>query len=93
MTGRSLRAREAYEWGLVSKVVPDGKVMEAALALAGEIKDMPPLSIKAVKEAVNKGMGGYEYACQVFANLRQTEDAREGAQAFLEKRKPRFKGR
>ena len=93
MTNRSLSAQEAYEWGLVSKVVPDEKVMEAALSLAEEIKEMPPLSIKAVKKAVNRGMGGYDYACEAFANLRQTEDAREGAQAFLEKRKPHFKGR
>lgn len=93
MTNRSLSAQEAHEWGLVARVVPEGKVMEAALALAEEIRAMPPLSIKAVKEAVNRGMDGYEYACRVFENLMQTEDAKEGAQAFLEKRKPHFKGR
>jgi enoyl-CoA hydratase/carnithine racemase len=93
MTNRYLSAQEAHQWGLVAKVVPHEKVMDAAMELANEIKKMPPLSIKAIKEAVNRGMEGYEYSRQVFANLQQTEDAREGARAFLEKREPHFQGK
>ena len=93
MTNRYLSAQEAHEWGLVNKVVPSEKIMDAAMELANEIKKMPPLSIKAVKEAVNRGMGGYEYANQVISNLQQTQDAVEGARAFLEKREPRFQGK
>lgn len=93
MTNRYLSAEEAHQWGLVAKVVPHEKVMDAAMELANEIKKMPPLSIKAIKEAVNRGMEGYEYSRQVFANLQQTEDAREGARAFLEKREPHFQGK
>jgi len=93
MTNRYLSAQEAHQWGLVAKVVPHEKVMAAAMELANEIKKMPPLSIKAIKEAVNRGMEGYEYSRQVFANLQQTEDAREGARAFLEKREPHFQGK
>jgi len=93
MTCRFLSAREACEWGIVNKVVPKDKLMEAAMELAAKIKEMPPLSIRAIKEAVNIGMGGYEYSRQVFANLQRTEDADEGARAFLEKRKPHFTGR
>jgi len=93
MTRRFLSAQEAYEWGLVNRVVPHEKLMDAAFELAEEIKKMPPLSIKAVKEAVNLGVTGYEYAQQVLANLQKTEDAKEGARAFLEKREPHFKGR
>ena len=93
MTNRYLSAEEAHEWGFVTKVVPHEKLMDAAMELADEIKKMPPLSIKAVKEAVNRGMGGYEYSRQVLANLQQTEDFKEGAQAFLEKREPHFQGR
>jgi len=93
MTNKYLSAEEAYQWGLVTKVVPQEKLMNAAMELAGEIKKMPPLSIRAVKEAVNRGMEGYEYACQVMVNLSQTEDAKEGALAFMQKREPNFQGR
>lgn len=88
-----LTAEEAYQWGIVNRVVPLNKLMDTAIQLANEIKKMPPLSIKAIKEAVNRGFEGYEYSRQVMANLQATEDAREGAQAFMEKREPNFKGR
>jgi len=90
---RYLTAEEAYRWGIVNEVVPPDQVMDTAIRLADEIKKMPPLSIKAIKEAVNRGFEGYEYSRQVTANLRATEDAREGAQAFMEKREPNFVGR
>ena len=93
MTSKYLSAEEAYQWGLVTKVVPSEKLMDAAMELANEIRKMPPLSIKAVKEAVNRGIEGYEYAYQVIANLSQTEDFREATQAFMEKREPHFQGK
>ena len=93
MTCRFLSAEEAYQWGLVTKVVPHEKLIDEAIELANEIAKMPPLSIKAIKEAVNRGMGGYEYASQVMANLQRTEDFIEGTRAFMEKREPVFKGR
>jgi enoyl-CoA hydratase len=57
------------------------------------IKKMPPLSIRAIKQGINRGMEGYEYASQVMENLQKTEDAKEGARAFMEKREPRFQGK
>jgi enoyl-CoA hydratase/carnithine racemase len=93
MANKYLSAEEAYQWGLVNKVVPQEKLMDAAMELANEIAKMPPLSIKAIKEAVNRGMEGYEYACQMIINLSQTEDAREGTLAFMEKREPNFQGK
>jgi enoyl-CoA hydratase/carnithine racemase len=93
MTNKFLSAEEAYQWGLVTKVVPHEMLMDAAMALANEIKKMPPLSIRAIKEAVNRGMEGYEYAGQVITNLSRTEDAKEGALAFMEKREPHFQGK
>jgi enoyl-CoA hydratase/carnithine racemase len=92
MTCRFLSAAEAYQWGLVTKVVPHEKLIDEFLELAHEIAKMPPLSIRAIKEAVNRGMEGYEYANEVMANLQQTEDFKEGARAFMEKRKPIFRG-
>lgn len=91
---RYLTAEESYQWGIVNKVVPLEKVMDTAMELANEIKEMPPLSIRAIKEAVNRGgFDGYEYSQQVIASLAATEDAIEGTQAFMEKREPKFKGK
>ncbi len=93
MTRKFVSAEEAVQWGFVTKVVPPEKLMEATLELADEIKQMPPLAIKAVKKAVNRGMEGYDFAKSVLVSLQDTEDAIEGTTAFLEKRKPVFKGR
>lgn len=93
MTNRYLSAEEACQWGLVTRVVPPDQLKDATVELANEIKKMPPLSIRAVKEAVNRGVEGYEYACQVLSNLAQTEDFQEGVRAFMEKREPSFQGR
>ncbi len=92
MTRKFVTAEEAVQWGFVTKVVPHDQLMAETMKLADEIKKMPPLSIKAVKKAVNRGFEGYEYAESVLAKLQQTEDAAEGAKAFLEKREPNFKG-
>jgi 2-(1,2-epoxy-1,2-dihydrophenyl)acetyl-CoA isomerase len=67
--------------------------MEAAFELAEEIKKMPPLSLRAVKKAVNQGMQGYEFAEYIMDSLQRSEDASEGTSAFLGKREPVFKGR
>jgi enoyl-CoA hydratase len=93
MTRKFVSAEEAVRWGFVTKVVPHDKLMEAAFELAEEIKKMPPLSLRAVKKAVNQGMQGYEFAEYIMDSLRKSEDASEGMKAFLEKREPVFKGR
>ena len=93
MLNRFLSAEEAREWGLVMKVAPHSLLMHAAMEVAGVIKDMPPLSIRAIKQGVNRGIEGYEFAAQVLDNLRKTDDAKEGKRAFLEKRRPRFQGK
>ena len=93
MLNRFLSAKEAYEWGLVMKVVPHVHLMDAAKEIASEIKRMPPLSIRAIKKGVNRGIEGYEFAGQLLENLQKTDDAKEGKNAFLEKRPPRFQGK
>jgi enoyl-CoA hydratase/carnithine racemase len=93
MTCRYITAEEAYHWGLLTRVVPHEELIPAALELANTIAKMPPLSIRAIKEAVNRGMEGYEYASQVMANLQRTEDFKEGVRAFMEKREPHFEGK
>jgi enoyl-CoA hydratase len=92
MTKRFLTAQEAFDWGIVAKVVPPENLMQAAMEMAGEINKMPPLSIRAIKKAINHKTGNYEHSRQVLSELQQTEDAKEGTRAFLEKRAPQFKG-
>jgi enoyl-CoA hydratase/carnithine racemase len=93
MTRKFVSAEEAVRWGFVTKVVPHDKLMEATFELAEELKKMPPLSLRAVKKAVNQGMQGYEFAEYIMDSLQKSEDALEGTTAFLEKREPAFKGR
>jgi enoyl-CoA hydratase len=86
------------ELGLVNKVVPSNKLMDAVNELLEKIKSKSPVMIAAAKEAINASMEmnlteGLRYEAQILARLFSTEDQKEGAKAFLEKRKPEWKGR
>ncbi len=98
LTGRNLPAREAYERGLVSQLVAREEVVPAALALAAEIASMPPLAVRAAKEAINRSHelsleAGLEFERRNFFLLFSSEDQAEGMRAFLEKRQAGWKGR
>jgi enoyl-CoA hydratase len=98
LTGRPVSAREADAMGLVSEVVADDKVLEHALALAQEIAALPALAVRQIKEAVLAGQdmaldAAVALERKAFQLLFDTEDQKEGMRAFLEKRKPAFKGR
>ncbi len=97
-TGEFIDAREAYRIGLVNRVVPVDRLMEEARSLAGKLVDYPPLSVKFMKRAVNTGMqldlaSALDYEAHISAMLGTSEDRVEGFKAFVEKRKPIFKGR
>src|SRR3954466_9286565 len=98
LTGSQLSAVEAAERGLVSRVVAREQTLPEALALAAEIAAQPPLAVIAAKEAINRAFelsleAGLEFERRNFFLLFATEDQKEGMAAFVEKRKPVWKGR
>lgn len=93
MTGDWLSAQEALGLRLINKVVPSEQVMDAAMELAEKVKRSAPLSVRVVKEALNRTLGGFEYSYEVMVDLMYSQDRLEGMRAFLEKREPSFKGR
>jgi enoyl-CoA hydratase len=98
LTGRSISARAAEALGLVTKVVPAEAVIDEAVALAKEIASKPPVAVRLAREAVLKAFdttveAGLDYERKAFYLLFATEDRTEGINAFLEKRKPAFRGR
>ena len=97
-TGRRIGAEEAREIGLANRVVGQGEALDAAREMAAEISANGPLAVRYAKAATNRALdvdliSGLEFEADQFALLFATEDAREGMNAFGEKRKPRFEGR
>lgn len=98
LTGKMITAEEAYAAGLVNMVVPIEFYLESALKLAREVASRPPISVRLAKEAVLKSFDaflqdGLEFERKNFYLLFATEDKTEGMQAFVEKRKPEWKGK
>ncbi len=98
LNGRLLTADEAYRCGLVNRVVPAEACLSEALALAQAIAERAPLAVRLGKEAVNNAFetpltDGLADERRAFYLLFSTEDQKEGMAAFVEKRKPQWKGR
>jgi len=98
LTGAPITADEALRIGLVNRVVPAGQLMTEARALAGALAAKPAVAVRYILEAVAAGLDmsfadAERYEAAHFGLAFATDDMREGTKAFLEKRKPEFKGR
>ncbi len=97
MTGDFIDAQEAHRIGLINKVVSKGELEKATVEMAEKLAEHPPLALAAAKAAVLVGAEmdrdrGIDYALYEFLLLFSTRDQKEGMRAFLEKRKPVFRG-
>jgi enoyl-CoA hydratase len=98
LTGRMMDAAEAERSGLVSRVVPNEKLVEEAVKLAAQIASLSRPAVLAAKEAVNRAYEttlaeGVRHERRLFHALFATSDQKEGMAAFAEKRKPKFENR
>jgi enoyl-CoA hydratase len=97
LNNRHLSAAEAEKYGLVNRVFPDERMLDEALSLAADIAARSPLSLRLAKEAVNAAFEGslsetLDDERRLFQLTFASEDQKEGMAAFLEKRKPTWKG-
>lgn len=97
LLGEPIDARTAHQWGLLAKVVPLSRLMDEAHAVASKLASYSPLAMKYTLEAINRAAEvplseGLVHEANLFGLCFATEDMKEGTSAFLQKRKPEFKG-
>jgi enoyl-CoA hydratase len=98
LTGDPIDAHEAHRIGLVNQVVPADDVLRAAQALAAKLAAKAPQAVRAILDAVARGLDGplaqgQAHEAALFGLVAATDDMKEGTRAFLEKRAPAFTGR
>jgi enoyl-CoA hydratase/carnithine racemase len=98
LTGDLFSAKEAFDMGLVSELVPDSQVETRALDLAQQIAELPPLAVQQIKEVVLAGQdasldSALTLETKAMQVLFASQDQKEGMAAFIQKRKPKFTGK
>ena len=98
LTGEVIDAQEALRIGLVERVVPHEKLMSEVKALAAKLADLGPIALRLAKNSIDTGFDmpmaeALKVESERFGEVCDTEDKNEGTKAFLEKRKPQFKGK
>ncbi|MGD8825997.1 MAG: enoyl-CoA hydratase-related protein [Myxococcales bacterium] len=98
LTGEPLSAERAYQLGLVNRLAPPTEVRDTALALARQIASNAPLAVQASRNLAARAFAAddttlWREGFEAFQQNMQTEDAKEGPRAFIEKRAPRWKAR
>jgi enoyl-CoA hydratase len=98
LTGEQISAQQALRIGLVNRVVPAAELMTEARRLAQMLAGKPPIAVRYILDAVHRGLQVPLHEAQVFEAtlfglVASTDDMREGTSAFLQKRKPEFKGK
>ena len=97
LTGDQISAAEAYRLGLVNRVVTGANLMGEVRKLAHALASKAPVAVRYILDAVNRGLQmplpeAQRFEATLFGLVAATEDMREGTKAFLEKRKPEFRG-
>lgn len=97
LSGKRMTSEKAEELGIVQTVCPPEELIETAKITAKELSSKAPIAVQEGKRLINEGLEasletGISYEGMILANLYQTADANEGIRAFIEKRKPDFRG-
>jgi len=97
-TGERMSAKTAYDFGVVNRLIAPELLVEETIKFAKKLAKQPPLSLRLIKEAVNKAVDyplyeGMQFERKNFYLLFSSEDQKEGMRAFIEKRKPNFRGK
>ena len=97
-TGEAINAQQAYEWGMLNRLVKADELMDTAMDLAQRIAKNPPQALRATKQLLRAGTSMpldslLQMSAAIQANLHQTEDHVEAVSAMIEKREPNYKGK